>query len=439
MFFFLPIGFDKVFERLPWVNVGLIAICTLVFLATIFFPGVWFVLLMLFPGWAEFGLDIVDQEGILFELPEKIGWAYRPWTLVTYAFLHLEFLHLFGNMLFLFCFGSALNSELGQLRYLGFFLAGCIVSGLGHVLLSDAPVIGASGGVCAVTGMVAALYPRNDVRIGWLVWIFYFVRVGVFECPALVVVGAWFAFDLYGQFVGGDSSPVAYGAHLAGSLLGFGLGILMLKLGWVESDGHDLLSAYFDAELPRVKKGKRPSDRRKRAQVVAEPEPVLLRTMPDDPIPLDGEEGNAASKPEAANRPPAAARSATRALNDFFRETVRVEDIDEDQRVKLKRWYRQATSEEGDVGLTPKVLIGMARLFASEKVVAASLSAYREAIKARKRPTSLALEAARFAVISNKPKATRGFLRLVDRGNLDPHQEKMLAAIESRLEHSGSR
>ena len=76
------------------------------------------------------------------------------WQYLTYPFLHENWLHILGNMLFLYIFGNNINDRMGHLGYLAFYLAGGIVAGMGHAAFDQSPVIGASGAVAAVTGGV---------------------------------------------------------------------------------------------------------------------------------------------------------------------------------------------------------------------------------------------------------------------------------------------
>ena len=83
------------------------------------------------------------------------------WTFITYAFLHANWMHLIGNMLFLWIFGNNVNDKMGHVGYLGFYLAGGVFAGIAYVLLqhTSAAVLGASGAIAAVTGAVPGSLP----------------------------------------------------------------------------------------------------------------------------------------------------------------------------------------------------------------------------------------------------------------------------------------
>ena len=82
-------------------------------------------------------------------------------SFIGYQFLHGDWLHLISNMLFLYIFGNNVNDKMGHVGYLGFYLAGGVAAGIGHMLTSFSPVIGASGAVAAVTGAYLALLPLS--------------------------------------------------------------------------------------------------------------------------------------------------------------------------------------------------------------------------------------------------------------------------------------
>ena len=84
---------------------------------------------------------------------------------VSYAFLHGGWMHLIGNMLFLYIFGNNVNDKLGNVGYFLLYLGGAIFSGLGHALFSNSPVLGASGAVAAVTGAYMVLFPKTYVHV----------------------------------------------------------------------------------------------------------------------------------------------------------------------------------------------------------------------------------------------------------------------------------
>lgn len=142
-----------------------------------------------------------------------------PWrTLVTSMFMHGGWLHLLGNVWFLWVFGNNVEDAMGHVRFLVFYIA-CGLAAAGAQVLVDpsspVPMVGASGAISGVMGAYAILYPR--VRIHTLVvLIIFFFRV---EIPAWAMLGYWFLLQLLGtgvEQVGG----VAFWAHVGGFLAG---------------------------------------------------------------------------------------------------------------------------------------------------------------------------------------------------------------------------
>ncbi len=119
------------------------------------------------------------------------------WQYFTYQFLHENWLHILGNMVFLYIFGNNINDRMGHLGYLAFYLAGGVMAGVGHVLFSHQPVIGASGAVAAVTGAFLILLPRANITV-----FYFFFLFGELEIP-----GLWFVLFMFGQDVIGAIWP----------------------------------------------------------------------------------------------------------------------------------------------------------------------------------------------------------------------------------------
>jgi membrane associated rhomboid family serine protease len=154
------------------------------------------------------------------------AWA----TVLSAMFLHASFLHIFGNMLFLGIFGPAVEDAMGRLRYAGFYLLGGIAA-LGAQVASNpaatGPTLGASGAIAAVLGGYVLLYPRAKVLS--IIFIIFFVTI--VEVPALLLLGFWFALQLYLGLAGlassaGGAEGVAYFAHIGG----FAFGLLTIRL-----------------------------------------------------------------------------------------------------------------------------------------------------------------------------------------------------------------
>ena len=143
-----------------------------------------------------------------------------PWpgSILTSMFLHGGWLHLIGNMWFLWLFGDNVEETLGRVRFLLFYLLAGTIGALAQSFslpLSTAPMIGASGAVAGVLGGYVILYPRARVLTFALIpflWNFW-------HLPAWLFLGLWFL----GQFFIGAGSGVAWMAHVGGFLAGLGV------------------------------------------------------------------------------------------------------------------------------------------------------------------------------------------------------------------------
>ncbi|SDD33190.1 rhomboid family intramembrane serine protease [Ruegeria marina] len=180
-----------------------------------------------------------DYAIIPARISDGSGWE----TLLTSIFLHGGWMHLLGNMLFLWIFGDNLEDEMGHLGFALFYLASGIGAGLIHVVTapgSMVPTIGASGAIAGVMGGYLLLFPRARVDI-LLILLVYF---RIFSIPAFVMLGVWLGF----QFLGGlsadpDMGGVAYWAHTGGFVVGLLLTVpIWLKRGgiafWNRTHGH---------------------------------------------------------------------------------------------------------------------------------------------------------------------------------------------------------
>lgn len=139
---------------------------------------------------------------------------------VTSLFLHGGFLHILGNMWFLYIFGDNIEDRLGHIRYLLFYLLSGIAAGIIHLvtnLNSQIPTIGASGAIAGVMGAYLLLYPR--AKILTLIPIFFFFQF--VEIPAFIFLGFWFFLQLiYAGLIGGGMGGIAWWAHIGGFIAG---------------------------------------------------------------------------------------------------------------------------------------------------------------------------------------------------------------------------
>ncbi|MGB7950929.1 MAG: rhomboid family intramembrane serine protease [Candidatus Binatia bacterium] len=152
--------------------------------------------------------------------------------LFTSMFMHGSWMHLLGNMWFLWLFGNNVEDSMGRLRFIVFYLLSGLAAAMGQILTnpdSAIPMVGASGAISGVMGGYLLLYP--NVRVYALVWILFFITsVAV---PAWVMLGYWFLIQFVSGLAafGGDVGGVAFWAHVGG----FVAGVVLVKL-FVRSD-----------------------------------------------------------------------------------------------------------------------------------------------------------------------------------------------------------
>jgi len=225
---FLPLHDHNRLEHVPrpYVNLALIAANILVFL------------FVQQGGGAEgvgassysYGLipsvffDIKDLAPHLDVLPDWAG-------VITYAFLHGDFMHLLGNMLFLWVFGDNVEDSMGHIRYLVFYLLCAAAGGYAYAVMdpaSDVPLIGASGAVSGIVAAYLMLHPR--VRV----WVIAFGRIPL-RLSAMWVLGTWVIYQFVQLVISADSQ-VAWIAHIGGMVAGSVLIVFFRRRGVVLFD-----------------------------------------------------------------------------------------------------------------------------------------------------------------------------------------------------------
>jgi len=146
--------------------------------------------------------------------------------LITSMFLHGGWMHMIGNMWFLWLFGNNVEDSMGHLRFIAFYLLTGLAAALGQVIVSPdsiVPMVGASGAISGVMGAYLVLYPR--VKVYTLVPIFiFFTSIAL---PAWAMLGYWFVIQLVsGLFSSSEMGGVAFWAHIGG----FVAGVVLIKL-----------------------------------------------------------------------------------------------------------------------------------------------------------------------------------------------------------------
>ncbi len=199
-------------------------------------------------------------------IPARVTQGDGAYTLITSTFLHGGFLHLAGNMLFLWIFGDNLEDEMGHLPFLLFYLACGLGAGLIHVAAgpgSTVPTVGASGAIAGVMGGYMLLYPRARVDI----FIFLVILIRIIPVPSWVMLGAWLGLQVMGGIgADPDAGGVAYWAHAGGFAVGLVLTLpLWLRRGgakyWNRTHGHPPHPEHHyrvaTTRIPRVPRSRR--------------------------------------------------------------------------------------------------------------------------------------------------------------------------------------
>jgi len=216
----IPLRDDNPTNTTPFVMVGLVVACTLVF----------FYEISLGPQAGErfvyrYGAIPAVISGMK-SLPSK-ALAIPPYfTLITSMFLHGGLMHLIGNMLYLWIFGNNIEDAMGHVRFIFFYLICGVIAAMSHAAFdpgSVMPMIGASGAISGVLGAYLMLYPRAHVLV--LIPLgFFFWRMTV---PAGFVLGFWFVFQLLSGAAsttsigsGNVGGGVAWFAHIGGFVAG---------------------------------------------------------------------------------------------------------------------------------------------------------------------------------------------------------------------------
>ncbi|MGA7579538.1 MAG: rhomboid family intramembrane serine protease [Desulfobaccales bacterium] len=204
-----PIRGAPALRRQPWVTLGLIAVNVAVFLYELRLGPQGAAALVQHKGAVASQLS---QPHLLFSYH---GLSVLP-TMFSSLFLHGGWVHLIGNMWFLWIFGEALEDDLGHGRFLAFYLFCGFFAGIFHVLgwsQLRAPLIGASGAIAGVLGGYLRRLPQSPIHT----LILFRLRPEMVPIPAYALLGLWLVLQFYGLRQGG---PVAWLAHLGGFFIG---------------------------------------------------------------------------------------------------------------------------------------------------------------------------------------------------------------------------
>jgi membrane associated rhomboid family serine protease len=220
-------------RRVPWVTWGLIAVNIVIFLYQVSLgsdaPAFMFAYAVV-PVAVTHNIPQTSLPGVPAHLPfHTPGLVYL--TLLTAMFLHAGWLHIGGNMLYLYIFGDNVEDRMGHLPYLLFYLFCGVVAGITQIAVdpnSTVPSLGASGAIAGVLAAYLVLFPSAGVRT----IIFIFIFFTIVTLPAIVLIGLWFLLQFFDgvaalsqvqQGMGG----VGYFAHVGGFVSGLVITLLL--------------------------------------------------------------------------------------------------------------------------------------------------------------------------------------------------------------------
>jgi membrane associated rhomboid family serine protease len=211
----IPLHDDNPTQRTPIVTMIFIGICVAVFLYQVNLPQ---------EAAELFAFQYGAIPAIVFgqaSLPEEAVAFPASLSLLTSMFLHGGWMHLLGNMLYLWIFGNNIEDAMGHAKFVVFYLLSGILAALSHALTdpsSQIPMVGASGAISAVLGAYLLLFPRAHVLV-------LLPAIGMTRVAAGIVLVMWFITQLIsgGMSVGATGGGVAFFAHIGGFIAGMAL------------------------------------------------------------------------------------------------------------------------------------------------------------------------------------------------------------------------
>lgn len=166
-------------------------------------------------------------------IPYEISNGQDYYTLMSSMFLHAGWMHIIGNMLFLWIFADNIEAVIGTIGFIGFYLIGGLIASVAHIytdMSSVIPSVGASGAISAVMGTYLVMFPKSRIKI---IFIIFF---SIFYLPAYAFLGLWFVQQLFSGI--GSLTPqtleegggVAWWAHIGGFVYGVVIGFIFKKI-----------------------------------------------------------------------------------------------------------------------------------------------------------------------------------------------------------------
>jgi membrane associated rhomboid family serine protease len=213
----IPLRDDNPTDLTPWVTRSLVVACVVVFLWQ-------------FSLGPDAGQQAVYALGVIpavllgeAQLPADLVWVPAQLTVITSMFMHGGWMHLIGNMLYLWIFGDNVEDSMGHGRFAVFYILCGVAAVFAQALPapeSQIPMIGASGAISGVLGGYLLLFPRAHV----LVAIPFGFYAHIVRLPAMAVLGFWFLLQLLSQFMTPEGEGgVAFRAHIGGFIAGLAL------------------------------------------------------------------------------------------------------------------------------------------------------------------------------------------------------------------------
>ena len=216
----LPIGDDRVQGGPPaLVTMALVAVNVMAFLLEVSQPSPEAVQAFI-TAWGVVPREFAAGADLAPHIPLPF-WS----TLFTSMFLHGGWMHLGGNMLYLWIFGDNIEKTIGHLRFLVFYLVCGLAAGFAHILFnmgSGIPTVGASGAISGVLGGYLVMFPGNRVKV--------LTRGGVTAVPAAVVLGIWIVIQLVNSFGAIANTPETGGVAFLAHVGGFVAGVALVRL-----------------------------------------------------------------------------------------------------------------------------------------------------------------------------------------------------------------
>ncbi|MFA6186051.1 MAG: rhomboid family intramembrane serine protease [Phycisphaerae bacterium] len=208
------------------------------------------------------------------------GWELR--GMVGHMWLHGGWLHLIGNMIFLWIFGNAICAKFGNIAYLPIFIVLGVFAAMGHLIFNGGPALGASGAINGIVGMFLVLFPLNTISFLWLMFPFslWWNRYA-FEVSSFWMVLYWLAWDIFGAIVGGDN--VAYFAHFGGFAAGVVITLILLKMKIIKTARYEKSLLDLLAERRAIVQPVTPyTHKALMLEYTVEPQPLAVNISPTE-------------------------------------------------------------------------------------------------------------------------------------------------------------